>query len=188
MGGSPKRSEQRVPQFITRPGCRLILAVVALLMPTVQACNRQQPAGPIDTADRIVIEKSSRTMTLMNGARAVRVYKVALGRNPVGAKTIAGDHKTPEGDYIIDGKKNNSKFHQALHLSYPNQSDRERAARAGARPGGDVEIHGIENGLGWIGGWHRRIDWTDGCIAVTDTEIEEIWKMVPVGAPVEIKP
>lgn len=89
---------------------------------------------------------------------------------------------------MIDAKKNPSRFHLALHLSYPDQADRERAQREGVNPGGDVEIHGIENGLGWIGNLHRRVDWTDGCVAVTDSEIEEIWDAVAVGTPVEIRP
>jgi murein L,D-transpeptidase YafK len=111
-----------------------------------------------------------------------------LGRNPVGAKTRHGDHKTPEGNYIVDAKKNKSRFHRALHISYPNQADRERVQRDGVKPGGEVEIHGVQNGLGWLGARHRRIDWTDGCIAVTNDEIDEIWKMVDVGTPVEIRP
>lgn len=89
---------------------------------------------------------------------------------------------------MIDSKKNPSRFHLALHLSYPNPADRERAQREGVNPGGDVEIHGIENGLGWVGDLHRHVDWTDGCIAVTDSEIDEIWKAVAVGTPVEIRP
>jgi len=124
----------------------------------------------------------------MSGTHVLRVYKVALGRSPVGAKTRKGDHKTPEGQYFIDAKKANSRFYRALHISYPNQIDRERAQKSGQDPGGDVEIHGIENGLGWIGGLHRAVDWTDGCIAVTDAEMDEIWNSVAVETPVEIKP
>lgn len=124
----------------------------------------------------------------MKGSEPLRVYKVALGRTTLGAKTRKGDHKTPEGRYVIDAKKANSRFYRALHISYPNQLDRERAQRDGQDPGGDVEIHGIENGLGWIGSWHRRLDWTDGCIAVTDGEMDDIWNSVAIGTPVEIKP
>jgi murein L,D-transpeptidase YafK len=118
----------------------------------------------------------------------LRTYSIAIGRSPVGAKTRSGDHKTPEGNYVIDAKKSNSRFHRALHLSYPSQTDRERAQAAGVDPGGDVEIHGIENGLGWIGSLHRKLDWTDGCIAVTDGEMDEIWIRVTVGTPIEIRP
>ena len=118
----------------------------------------------------------------------MRTYRIAIGRNPVGAKRRQGDHKTPEGEYIVDAKKSESRFHLALHLSYPNLVDRERAQKAGVDPGGDIEIHGLENGLGWISGLQRHFDWTDGCIAVTDSEIDEIWKMVDVGTVVEIRP
>jgi len=124
----------------------------------------------------------------MGRTGVLRVYKVALGRNPVGPKMHKGDHRTPEGDYVVDAKKTNSRFYHALHISYPNESDRERARKEGQDPGGDVEIHGIQNGLGWIGKLHRSLDWTDGCIAVTDDEIDEIWNHVAVGTPVEIKP
>ena len=135
-----------------------------------------------------MISKSAHTMSLMRGELVIRTYKIAIGRNPVGAKARSGDHKTPEGEYVIDAKKTESKFHRALHISYPNQADRERAQEGNVNPGGDIEIHGIENGLGWIGALHRRFDWTDGCIAVTDGEIDEIWKAVAVGTPVQIRP
>lgn len=124
----------------------------------------------------------------MKGSRELRTYKIAIGRNPLGAKTQRGDHKTPEGNYVIDAMKSNSRFHRALHISYPNLTDRERSQTDGVNPGGDVEIHGIQNGLGWIGSLHRSIDWTDGCMAVTDDEIEDIWNRVGSGTPVEIRP
>jgi murein L,D-transpeptidase YafK len=124
----------------------------------------------------------------MNGDRTLQAYKVALGRDPVGPKILRGDHKTPEGEYVVDSKKANSRFYRALHISYPNEADRDRARKNGQNPGGDVEIHGIENGLGWIGGLHRTVDWTDGCIALTDAEMDQIWTSVDVGTPVEIRP
>ena len=162
--------------------------VMAILVCFTIACGHSSPWAPGEIADRIVIRKAAHTLTLMKGDRELATYKVALGRNPVGAKTQRGDHKTPEGDYEIDAMKGNSRFYRALHISYPNSADRERAQAAGLSPGGDVEIHGIENGLGWIGSLQRRIDWTDGCIAVTDEEMDEIWKRVSVGTPVEIRP
>jgi murein L,D-transpeptidase YafK len=139
-------------------------------------------------AEKIMVVKSAHTMSLMSGSEVFRSYKIARGRSPVGAKSQRGDHKTPERNYIVDAKKSESRFHRALHISYPNQADRERAGRLGVNAGGDVETHGIQNGLGWLGALHRRMDWTDGCIAVTDDEIDEVWKMVDVGTPVEIRP
>ncbi len=151
-------------------------------------CGREPAPHAEEQADEIVIVKSAHTLSLMKGGRSLRTYKVALGRNPIGAKERVGDHQTPEGDYVVDEKKSHSRFHLALHLSYPNEVDLARAKKLGVDPGGDVEIHGIENGLGWIGSLHRSFDWTDGCIVVTDEEIEEIWNRVPLGARVEIKP
>jgi murein L,D-transpeptidase YafK len=139
-------------------------------------------------ADRIVIIKSSRTMMLMNGDKVLKTYKVALGGQPVGAKDRQGDHKTPEGNYVVDARVPNSQFHRALHISYPNVRDRERAHKLGVSAGGAVEIHGLAEKFAWAGSAHRLADWTDGCIAVTDEEIDEIWPLVAVGTPVEIRP
>lgn len=145
-------------------------------------------AQPTTSVDRIVIEKSKRTLTLMDGAKTVKTYKVALGGQPVGAKDRQGDHKTPEGVYSVDGKKANSQFYKALHISYPSQTDREHARKLGVPPGGDVEIHGLGAKWGWIGAKHRLTDWTDGCVAVTNEEIDEIYPQIKVGTPVEIRP
>lgn len=138
--------------------------------------------------DRIVIEKSKRTMTLLDGTKAIRSYKVALGGEPKGAKDRQGDHKTPEGMYTVDAKKPVSQFRKALHVSYPSEADRERARRLGVHPGGDIEIHGLGAKWGWVGAGHRATDWTDGCIAVTNEEIDEIYPSIKVGTPVEIRP
>ena len=165
-----------------------ISAFVAFAVMMPFACGRHKANSVLKRADRIVIVKSAHTMTLTNGKEVLKVYSVALGRSPVGPKTRKGDHKTPEGMYIIDFKRPTSRFYRALHISYPNEADREQARRFSLDPGGDVEIHGIENGLGSIGGLHRTVDWTDGCIAVTNSEIDEIWNSVEVGTPVEIKP
>lgn len=161
---------------------------VTMLLVGSTACGRANTVLSPQPADRILVLKSAHTLSLMRGDRILRTYKVALGRSPVGPKTRKGDHKTPEGLYSIDAKKEHSRFYRALHISYPNASDRERAQKEENDPGGNVEIHGIENRLGWIGGLHRSFDWTDGCIAVTDVEIDQIWNSVEVGTPVEIRP
>jgi murein L,D-transpeptidase YafK len=124
----------------------------------------------------------------MNHGEVLKTYKVALGTVPVGRKQRSGDHKTPEGVYTVDWKNAASKFHKALHVSYPNVADRERARKMGVHPGGDIEIHGLGAKFGWVGALHRERDWTDGCIAVTNEEIDEIWPLVPVGTVIEIKP
>jgi murein L,D-transpeptidase YafK len=138
-------------------------------------------------ADHVVIVKSTRTLTLFNHDQVLKTYKVALGGDPVGPKVKAGDKKTTEGEYVIDSKNAHSRFHLALHISYPNAADRERARRLGVSPGGGVEIHGLEAKYAWVGSLHRQVNWTAGCIAVTNPEIEEIYKLVPVGTPVEIR-
>lgn len=127
-------------------------------------------------------------MELMRAGQVLKTYKVALGGEPVGAKTKQGDHRTPEGDYVIDSRNAHSQFHRSLHVSYPSAADRERARRLGVLPGGNIYIHGLPNGYGFVGDAHRARDWTDGCIAVTDREIEEIWKLVDDGTRVEIRP
>ena len=146
-------------------------------------------APPVTTqADKIFVVKSTHTMTLYSGSQILRTYRVSLGRGYGNAKQREGDHETPEGNYIIDARNAHSRFHKALHVSYPNAQDRVHAAKLGVATGGDIMIHGIENGLGWIGTLQRQMDWTDGCIALTDDEMDEVWKLLPIGTLVEIRP
>lgn len=144
-------------------------------------------AAPIQ-ADKIIILKSAHSMTLLSSGKVLKTYKVALGSVPVGPKRVEGDHKTPEGDYLIDAKNAHSRFHLSLHISYPSAADQQRAHSLGARPGGAIMIHGLAASFAYLGPLHRQTDWTDGCVAVTNAEIEEIWKLVPVGTKVEIRP
>jgi murein L,D-transpeptidase YafK len=169
---------------------RKILCFAGILLVTWMSIGvaSQLAAQATARVDRIVIEKKKRTLTLMDGARILKTYKVALGGQPVGAKDRLGDHKTPEGIYSVDAKNPNSQFYKALHISYPNQADRVNARKLGVNPGGDVEIHGLGAKWGWIGAKHRLTDWTDGCIALTNEEIDEIYPLIKVGAPVEIRP
>jgi murein L,D-transpeptidase YafK len=161
-----------------------LLLAVSLLQASV-------PAGSVashEKVDLILIEKSAHTMTLMSKGNALKTYHIALSTVPVGAKERAGDHKVPEGKYTVDEKKAQSRFHLALHVSYPNATDRARAKKLGVDPGGEIEIHGLEKQYAWLGSLHRAHDWTDGCIAVTDAEIEEIYPLVAIGTAVEIRP
>ena len=139
-------------------------------------------------ADRVIVMKKERTLTLISGDKVLKIYKVALGGDPIGPKRMEGDHKTPEGSYILDRRNPKSKYYRSIHISYPSEEDRERARKSGVSPGGDVMVHGLPNGFGWLGATHRTQDWTDGCIAVTDQEMDEIWSAVPDGTPIEIKP
>jgi murein L,D-transpeptidase YafK len=147
----------------------------------------QAPLSVTNT-DRILIEKKARRLTLFCQGRLIKTYRVALGREPVGRKTTEGDGRTPEGCYIIDYCNADSKFHLALHISYPNEADKRRAAARGVSPGSDIMIHGLMNGTGRMGKRHLARDWTLGCVAVTDKEIDEICRMAPVGTKVEIVP
>ena len=125
---------------------------------------------------------------MFRGGNQIKTYRIALGASPVGAKREEGDMKTPEGIYKIDGRNPQSSFHLALHISYPSDDDNKRAAAHGVSAGSDIMIHGIQNGRGWIGAFHRRNDWTAGCIAVTDEEIEELWRVTADGTTIEILP
>ena len=132
---------------------------------------------------RVVVNKARREMLLLSGDSVVRSYLVALGREPSGHKVAEGDGRTPEGIYTIDRRNPKSKYHLSLHISYPNALDCERARALGVEPGGDIMIHGLKTGAA-----HPETDWTQGCIAVTDAEMEEIWDLVRDGTAIEINP
>ena len=160
--------------------------LVVLAFGVLLEAGQTLPARAV--ADRIVIEKGARTLSLFSGDRKLKTYRIALGPNVTGPKQQEGDGRTPEGTYVIDSRKRDSAFHRALHISYPNAEDRRRARQLGVSPGGAIMIHGLPNGAGAIGKAHALRDWTQGCIAVTNEEIEEIWRVVPNGARVVIKP
>src|SRR6266699_1620139 len=174
--------------FMLRFRDYLILVLPVTLLSCVASGSADKTTTPPATpADRIVIEKSAHTMKLMRDDRVLKTYKVALG-DPKSAKQQEGDRATPEGEYVIDAKNEHSRLRRALHISYPNAEDRERAKKLGVSPGGDVEIHGQPAKYAWVGFLHRYEDWTAGCVAVSNSEIEEIWSVVPVGTQVEIRP
>jgi murein L,D-transpeptidase YafK len=137
--------------------------------------------------DRVVVLKTKHELLLLSGDHVVKSYRVALGRGGLGPKRRQGDGRTPEGLYRIDHRNPASKYHLALHISYPQTTDMQRAQRLGVSPGGDIMIHGLGREFSWVGSRHLLSDWTEGCIAVTDSEIEEIWEMVPDGTPVEVR-
>jgi murein L,D-transpeptidase YafK len=150
------------------------------------------PAQPLPMsaqADMLVVEKGQRQLTAYSHGDVLRVYTVSLGTVPVGPKTHQGDGRTPEGRYLIDYHNPLSGFHRALHIAYPSAVDSARArAGGGYDPGGEIMVHGLKNGLGWVGRAHRFVDWTVGCVALTNPEIEELYRIVPDGTPIEIRP
>jgi murein L,D-transpeptidase YafK len=165
----------------------LLLCLIALGVAAAAYANFD-PLPRDAIADRVLVEKSARRLTLMRNGNALKTYRVALGRAPIGPKEYEGDQRTPEGIYSIDFHKPDSDYHLALHVSYPEQPDIDRAGAQGLSAGSDIMIHGLPNGRGWIGRFHRRSDWTAGCVAVADFEIEEIYRAVPDGTPVELRP
>jgi len=171
-----------------RAAMQALVVLGAATVPNAGAQSQQSTANEAPKVTRIVIVKSERTMALLSEGQVVKTYKVALGTAPVGRKERQGDHKTPEGLYVIDSKNAKSQFHLSLHISYPNAEDRARARRMGVSPGGAIMIHGLPREFACMGALHRQTDWTDGCVAVTNEEIEEIWELVRVGTPVEIQP
>lgn len=171
-------------------GMLLAGAMVAVLAWDFLKVTRRPPALAESQAraTAIVVEKSLRRISLERNGVVVKSYDMSLGRSPLGHKRQEGDGKTPEGTYVIDFKHPRSRYHLSLRISYPSVADRDRASRLGVAAGSDIMIHGLPNGLGWLGAFHLYRDWTDGCIAVTNAQIEEIWAMVDVGARVEIRP
>ena len=137
-------------------------------------------------ADMVLVVKSESKLYLKRNGKVLRTFHVAFGDNPKGHKQQQGDERTPEGKYILDFKKDNSAYYKAIRISYPNQTDRARARQLGVDPGGSIMIHGQKNGFGHMARITQRANWTDGCIAVTDEEMDEIWKAVDVGTPIEI--
>ena len=140
------------------------------------------------TADSMVLEKGQRQLTLYYRGQEVRKYGVALGKNPTGDKVRRGDGRTPEGLFFIEGRNPQSKYHLSLRISYPDAAHRASAAQHGVSAGGDIMIHGLPKAFAMIGALHRQQDWTLGCVAVTNEEIEEIWRAVPDGARILIRP
>ena len=144
--------------------------------------------NPTVNVDRVIVYKSQRKLVLLAQGKEVKSYRVALGGEPLGRKTRQGDHRTPEGLYVLDARNPNSHYYKAFHISYPNANDRAAARKLGVPPGGDIMLHGLPKQYAWVGKSQSLHDWTDGCIAVSDEEMDEIWKLVRVGTPIEIKP
>lgn len=165
----------------------LVLLALGLVIGWANRPDRP-PLAPGARADRVVVDKSERTLALLAGIDTLKVYEVSLGGAPVGHKGQEGDERTPEGRYLLDYRNPQSSAHLSLHVSYPDSADVARARAAGVDPGGMIMVHGIYDGLGWLGRLHRLMDWTDGCIAVTNAEMDEIWRAVPDGTPIEIRP
>lgn len=160
----------------------LLLIAATALASSPQVATWPPPLAPAaERADAIHVYKAQRRLDLLRAGKVIASYRIALGGAPAGHKRQQGDKRTPEGDYRISYRNERSRFHLSLRVSYPNESERRQAQARGVDPGGDIMIHGATP-VGYRG------DWTDGCIAVTNAEIEEIWRRVPVGTPIRIEP
>jgi murein L,D-transpeptidase YafK len=165
---------------------QIISAIAVFALLTIASVSAQTPSP--QKADSILILKKDHLLELLAHGKVIRTYHVALGQGGLAPKQREGDGRTPEGHYTIDARSAESHYHKAFHISYPNAADKQRAARLGVSPGGAVMIHGLPNDKGCLDSAHRMYDWTLGCVALTDAEIDELWTLVPVGTPVEIRP
>ena len=138
--------------------------------------------------DKLVVYKSKRQLLAYSNEQLLKTYKISLGKQTVGAKEFEGDTKTPEGIYFINEKNSISGYHKNLGISYPNEKDKEHAKKLGKSAGGDIKIHGLRNGIGFVSKFQRWKDWTAGCVALTNTEVEELYNGVKIGAVIEILP
>lgn len=145
-------------------------------------------ASGAEKADSVLVVKSERRLYLMKGGKVLKAFTVTLGAEPKGHKQQQGDERTPEGHYVLDYKNAQSKYYKSIHVSYPNAQDRENARKLGVSPGGDIMIHGLPNGWGWAGPVLQLFPWTDGCIALSNKEMDEVWEAVDMGTPIEIRP
>ena len=145
-------------------------------------------ATNISKADLVVVHKSKRTMALIKDGQPFREYSVSLGENPKGHKEEEGDKRTPEGEYLLDWRHHSDLYHRSIHISYPNEQDREAARERGVKPGGMIMIHGIPRIYERVADVLKSRDWTDGCIAVNNDEMNEIWNLVQDGTPIHIVP
>ncbi|WP_286717612.1 L,D-transpeptidase family protein [Thalassolituus sp. UBA2009] len=157
-----------------------------LAMPSVDAGADLLTTG-LQAVDLVKVDKSERKMYLLSGGKIVKEYRVALGANPQGHKQQEGDERTPEGDYTLDYKKEDSAYYRAMHISYPNAADVAEAENNGIAPGGFIMVHGQRNGLGWLAPLVQYFNWTNGCIALTDAEMDEFMNLVSIGTTIRIE-
>lgn len=167
----------------------IILSILSFYPETAsQSITSDLAMGPTRHVTLVRVFKSKQTLQLLNDEEVVKEFHVALGRNPKGHKIEEGDKKTPEGLYILDYKKEDSAFYKAIHISYPNTQDIKNAASLNKKTGGQIMIHGQKNGLSWLSAVSQKFNWTNGCIALTNEDMDIVWSFVEAGTPIEILP
>lgn len=179
-----------IPLLILKSNMRPLLLIMAMAL-IAMACSKEKETSrqrwvPVQV-DKVLVLKSKRKMHLVRKGKIVRTYAIALGKDPAGHKVKEGDNKTPEGNYILDWRNSRSSCYRSIHISYPDKQDRATALKLHVSPGGDIMIHGLHPSIRWMGSNHTQIDWTNGCIAVTNKEMDEIWECVKNGTPIEIR-
>lgn len=163
-------------------------ALAAIVAASSAGADAPELGAQIAQADRVVVIKSQRKLLLMRDGQTLREMDIALGLAPTGHKTRSGDSRTPEGVYTLDARNPDSDFFLSMHISYPNNADIARAAELGVDPGGAIMIHGLPNEMRYDEANYQGWDWTDGCIAVSNTDMIDIWLMTPDMTPIEIRP
>lgn len=184
----PRQLSEPRPHWLLT-GIRISLISLVSTSAIGHSESTSTPNEPIPSStviDKVFVDKSDRVLQLMARGNVIRSYRIALGDSPVGHKQQQGDQRTPTGIYTLDYKNENSIAHRSIHISYPNAADKAHAKSLGVSPGGDIMIHGQMNGFGHLGWLNQRRDWTDGCIAVTNDEMDEIMAAVTLGTPIEI--
>ena len=178
--------------FLTMRNNRALIVIVSLIICVTVLYTytkaQEQPKKPLGKIDKVLVLKSERKMQLIKNGEVVRTYKIALGNNPIGHKQKEGDERTPEGNYVLDWRNEQSHYYKSMHISYPNAEDKRQAKAKNVSPGGNIMIHALPNGMGYIGTGHTANDWTDGCIAITNEQMDELWGSASNGTPIEIKP
>ena len=166
---------------------KLLFAIIASVAMSGAVADSAIKTG-FSLADYVLVDKSDRKLHLLHEGQLLRSFDISLGLNPTGAKRMEGDFRTPEGLYYLEAKNPNSDFFLSIKISYPSEQDRKQARRVGVHPGGQIMIHGHPNEPKFPVSHYRDRDWTDGCIAVSNSDIVDIWLMTAQDTPIEIRP
>jgi murein L,D-transpeptidase YafK len=166
--------------------CHGFAAILVLVL--AAALSAPAAAADFPLADKVLVEKGKRQLHLLRNGRPFRTFKIALGLSPEGDKEQEGDQKTPEGYYMLDARNPDSDYFLSIHISYPSASDQAEARRKGVDPGSAIMIHGQPNNPTFSAAYYAREDWTNGCIAVSNSDMIDIWLMTPDSIPIEIVP
>lgn len=167
---------------------KFLVSILILISTIVYSSSSTISQKEYIEVTKIKVLKGKRQLIIYSDQKEIKRYRISLGKQPIGHKEFEGDMKTPEGKYVINAKSSQSNYHKNLGISYPNEQDIAHAKKLGKQPGGDIKIHGLPNGKGWLGKSHLIKDWTYGCIAVTNNEIDELFEKVKIGTPIEILP